>query len=87
MFPKLIRHLLDSDCDVDGQRVFQNRVLRRLQEPRTKQQIRQWRKVYDEDVHNLYFSPRVINLRMMWAGNIACIGETRNTYKILEDKP
>jgi hypothetical protein len=43
--------------------------------------------MHDEDLHNLYFSPRVIKLRMMWAGNVACIGETRNIYKILEDKP
>jgi hypothetical protein len=77
MFSKLIRYLPDSDCDVDGQRVIQNRVLRRLQEPRTKQQIRQWRKVHDDNLHNLHFSPRVIKLRMMWAGNVACIGETK----------
>jgi len=79
MFPKLIRYLLDSECDVHGRRVIQNRVLRRLQDPRTKQQTRHWRKVHDEDLHNLYFSPRVIKLRMMWAGNVACIGETGNT--------
>jgi len=48
---------------MDSQRVIQKRVLRRLQEPTTKQQIRQWRKVHDEDLHNLYFSPRVIKLR------------------------
>jgi len=87
MFPKLIRYFLGSDCDVGGLRVFHNRVLRSLQEPTTKQQIWQGRKVHDEDLHNLYSSPRLIKLRMMWAGNIPCIEETRNTYKILGDKP
>jgi hypothetical protein len=49
-----------------------------------------WKKLYNEKLHNLYSSSniiRVIKLRMMkWAGHAACMGEMRNAYKILVRK-
>jgi hypothetical protein len=39
----------------------------------------------------LYSSPNVITMiksrRMRWAGNVAQIGEKRNAYRILVEKP
>jgi hypothetical protein len=45
-----------------------------------------WRKVHNEELHNLYSSPSVIRIinsrRMKWAWNIARMGRKRNTYRI-----
>jgi hypothetical protein len=50
-----------------------------------------WRKLHNEELHNLYSSPniiRIIKSRMMsWAGHVARTGETRNAYRILVGKP
>jgi hypothetical protein len=43
-----------------------------------------WRKLHNEELHNLYSSPNIIRMiksrRMIWAGHIARMGETRNAY-------
>jgi hypothetical protein len=45
------------------------------------------RRLHNEELHNLYASPNIIRViksrRMRWAGNVACVGEMRNLYKIL----
>jgi hypothetical protein len=50
-----------------------------------------WRKLYNEELHNLYSSPsiiRIIKLRMMrWAGHVARMGEKRKSYGLLVGKP
>jgi hypothetical protein len=50
-----------------------------------------WRKLHNEELHNLYCSPSVIRMtkskRMSWAGNVARMGEKRNAYRILVGKP
>jgi hypothetical protein len=46
----------------------------------------QWRKLHDDDLHDLYTSPgiRVIkSRRMRWARHVVNMGEMRNTYKML----
>jgi hypothetical protein len=48
--------------------------------------IRCWRKLHNEELHNLYALRsiiRVIKLRMRWAGHVAHPGEKRNAYRIL----
>jgi hypothetical protein len=48
-----------------------------------------WRKLYNEELHNLYSSPNTIRMiksrRMRWAGHVARM-ETRNAYTILVGK-
>jgi hypothetical protein len=38
-----------------------------------------WRKLHNEELHNLYSSPSIIRMiksrRMRWAGHIALVGE------------
>jgi hypothetical protein len=37
-----------------------------------------WRKLHNEELHDLYSSPRIIRiikLRMKWAGHVARMGE------------
>jgi hypothetical protein len=50
-----------------------------------------WRKLHNEELHNLYCSPSIIRMiesrRMRWAGHVARMGEKRNAYRILVGKP
>jgi hypothetical protein len=43
-----------------------------------------WRKLHNEELHNLYSSPSIIRMiksrRMGYSGNIARIGEKMNAY-------
>jgi hypothetical protein len=71
--------------------VFENTVLRRKFGPRWDEVTGDWRKLHNEELHNLYSSPNIIRMiksrRMRWAGNVARMGETRNVYRILVEKP
>jgi hypothetical protein len=55
--------------------VFENRVLRRIFRPKRVEVTGDWRKLHNEELHNLYSSPsiiRIIKSRMMrWAGHVA----------------
>jgi hypothetical protein len=72
-------------------RVFQNRVLRRIFPPRRHEVTGDWRKLHNEELHNLYSTPNILRMiksrRMRWVGNVARMGETRNSYRILVGKP
>jgi hypothetical protein len=50
-----------------------------------------WRKLHNEELHNLYSFPSIIRMiksrRMRWAGLVARMGEKRNAYRILVGKP
>jgi hypothetical protein len=50
-----------------------------------------WRKLHNEELHNLYSSSGIIRMiesrRMRWAGHIARMGAKRNAYRILVGKP
>jgi hypothetical protein len=66
-------------------------VLRRIFGPKRDDVTGDWRKLHNEEVHNLYSSPnmnRMIKLRRMrWAGHVARMGEMRNAYRIWVGKP
>jgi hypothetical protein len=51
----------------------------------------EWRKLYNEELHNLYSSQNIIRMmklrRMRWAGHVAGMGVKRNAYRILAGKP
>jgi hypothetical protein len=65
--------------------VSEKRVLRvfRLQRDEV---IGGWRKLHNEELHNLYSSPSIIRMiksrRMRWAGYVARMGEKGNAYRI-----
>jgi hypothetical protein len=72
-------------------RVFENRVLRRIYGPKRDRVTGGWRKLHNEELHNLYSSPSIIRIiksrRMRWAGHVARMGEKRNEYRLLVGKP
>jgi hypothetical protein len=71
-------------------RVFENRVLRRIFGPRRDEVMEEWRKLHNEELHNLYSSPDIIrqvkSRRMRWPGHVACMGEERKVYTVLVGK-
>jgi hypothetical protein len=40
--------------------VFENTVLRRICGPKRDEVTREWRKLHNEELHNLYSSPNII---------------------------
>jgi hypothetical protein len=72
-------------------KAFENRVLRRIFEPKRDGVTGGWRKLHNEELHNLYSSPSIIrnmkSRRMRWAGHVARMGEKRNVYRLLAGKP
>jgi hypothetical protein len=70
--------------------VFENRVLRRIFGPKRDEVTGEWRKLHNEELHNLYSSPDTIrqdkSRRMRWAGQVARMGEERKVYKVLVGK-
>jgi hypothetical protein len=43
-------------------RVFENRVLRRIFGPKTDEVMGDWRKLHNEELHNLYSLPNIIRM-------------------------
>jgi hypothetical protein len=77
--------------EVHRLRVFENRVLRRIFGPKRDEMTGKWRKMHNEELHNLYSSPDIIrqikSRRMKWAGHVTRMGEERKLYKVLVGKP
>jgi hypothetical protein len=51
----------------------------------------EWRKLHNEELHDLYSSPSIIRMikarRMRWAGHVARMGAKRDAYRSLVGKP
>jgi hypothetical protein len=71
-------------------RVFENRVLRSIFEPKRDGVTGGCRKLHNEEIHNLYSSPSIIRIiksrSMRWAGHVGRMGETRDVYRLLVGK-
>jgi hypothetical protein len=72
-------------------RVFDNRVLRRIFGLKRDEMTGEWRKLYGQELCDLYSSPSIIRIiksrSMIWAGHVARMGEKRNAYRLLVRKP
>jgi hypothetical protein len=59
-------------------RVFENRVLRRIFGSKRDEVRGGWRKLHNEELHNLYSSSSTVRMiksrRMRWTGHVARIG-------------
>jgi hypothetical protein len=67
-------------------RVFENMVLRKIFGPK-REVDGSWRKLHNNELHNLYSSPNIVRViksrRMRWAGHVARMGEGRGVYGVL----
>jgi hypothetical protein len=50
-----------------------------------------WRKLHNEELHDLYSSPNIVRViksrRMRWAGHVARMGVRRGVYRVLVGRP
>ena len=71
-------------------RVFENKVLRRIFGPTRDEVTREWRKLHNEEINDLYSSPNIVRViksrRMRRAGHVARMGEERGAYSVLVGK-
>jgi hypothetical protein len=65
-------------------------VLRRIFGPKRDEVTSGWRKLHNEELHNLYSSPGIINVvksrRMRWTEHVARMGENTNAECVLVEK-
>ena len=58
--------------------MFENRVLRRIFGPKRVEVTREWIKLHNEELNDLYCSPNIVRViksrRMRWAGHVARMG-------------
>jgi hypothetical protein len=63
-------------------RVSENRVLRSIFGLKWDKVVEGWTKLYNKELHNLYFSANIIRMikpqKMGGSGHVGCMGEARN---------
>jgi hypothetical protein len=71
--------------------VFENRVLRKVFEPKRDEVTGEWRKLHNEELNDLYSLPNIVRAvksrRLRWAGHVARVGEYRGVHRVLVGKP
>ena len=71
--------------------VFENRVLRRVFGPKKDEVTKEWRKLHNEELNDLYSLPNIVwvgkSRRMRWAGHVARMGKNRGVHRVLVGKP
>ena len=71
-------------------RVFENRILRRIFEPKMDENG-EWRRLHNEELHSFHRSSNIVRLiksrRLRWAGHVARMEEGKSAFKVLTGKP
>jgi hypothetical protein len=71
--------------------VFEHRVLRDIFGPKREEVVGGWRRLHNEELHDLYTSPNVVRMitsrRMRRAGHVGRMCEIWKSYKILFGNP
>jgi hypothetical protein len=71
--------------------VFENRVLRRIFGTKREEEEVGWRRLHNEELHNLYVSQSILRViksrRISWAVHVARVRDMRNTYRFMVAKP
>ena len=70
--------------------MFENRVLRRMFGPKRGRVTREWGKLHNEELNELYCSLKIVRViksrKMRWAGHVAHMGERMCGYRVLVGK-
>ena len=65
-------------------------MLRRIFGPTRDETTGEWRKLYNEELNDLYSSPNIVRViksrRMRWTGHVARMGDSRGVYSVLMGK-
>jgi hypothetical protein len=64
-------------------------VLRKIFGPKRDEVTREWRKLHNAELNDLYSSPNIVQMiksRMRWAGHVAHMGERMGVYRLLMGK-
>jgi hypothetical protein len=65
-------------------------LLRKIFGPK-REEAGSWRKLHNDELHDLYSSPNIVRViksrRMRWAGHAARMGEGRGVYRVLVGRP
>jgi hypothetical protein len=71
--------------------VFENRVLRRVFGPKRDKVTGEWRKLYNEELNDLYSLPNIVRVvkskQMRWARHVERMGEDKGVHRVLVGKP
>jgi hypothetical protein len=71
--------------------VFESTVLRRIFGPKRDEVTGEWRKLHNEELHNLYSSPDIIrqmqSRRMTWSGHVARMVVERKLCRVWWESP
>ena len=66
-------------------------VLRRIFGPRRDEVTGEWRRLYNEELNDLYTSPNIVGMikskRMSWAEHVARMVEERGVCRVFVGKP
>jgi hypothetical protein len=65
--------------------VFENRVLREIFGAKRDEVTKEWRKLHNEELFDLYCSPNIVRViksnSIRWAGHVTRMGERRGAYR------
>jgi hypothetical protein len=72
-------------------RVFESRMLRRIFGPKRDEVTGEWRKLRNEDLHYLYFSPTIVRVMKSrirgGAGHVGRLGKGGGVFRVLVGRP
>ena len=67
--------------------MFENKVLRKIFGDKKDEITGELRKLHNDELHALYYSPNIIrslkSRRLRWAGHVARMEQSRNVYRVL----
>jgi hypothetical protein len=71
-------------------RLLSKNIKRRIFGPKREEVAGGWRRLHNEELHNLYASPNTVRViksrRLICVGRVARMGDTRHAYEILVGK-
>jgi len=72
-------------------RMFENGVLRKIFRPKRDEVTREWIKLHNEELNDLYCSTNIVRViksrRVRWAGYVARLGKRRGVCRVLVGNP